>query len=110
MKEDNENISFTDSKEELHKILSELPMEGDVKPLQYSNSVVVSHDCAKVEAEVAELRRKLFKNKRQFEQVVAKLKIDNQRKEQLEKDIKNQILKTHNVLKNARSNIENEFK
>lgn len=84
-------------------------MEGDVKPLHHSTSAV-NHDCAKVEAEVAELRRKLFKNKRQFEQVVAKLKIDNQRKEQLEKDIKNQILKTHNVLKNARSNIENEFK
>ncbi|KAL5287977.1 CDK5RAP2 family protein [Megaselia abdita] len=102
-------LMHTDSKEELHKILSDLPMDGDVKPLQHS-SIAVSHDCAKVEAEVAELRRKLFKNKRQFEQVVAKLKIDNQRKEQLEKDIKNQILKTHNVLKNARSNIENEFK
>lgn len=98
-----------DSKEELHKILGDLPTEGDVKPVQNS-SLPINHDCAKVEAEVAELRRKLFKNKRQFEQVVAKLKIDNQRKEQLEKDIKNQILKTHNVLKNARSNIENEFK
>lgn len=85
-------------------------MEGDVKTLQIASNPNVTHDCAKVEAEVAELRRKLFKNKRQFEQVVAKLKIDNQRKEQLERDIKNQILKTHNVLKNARSNIENEFK
>lgn len=80
-----------------------------MKPNQH-NSLAINHDCAKVDAELAELRRKLFKNKRQFEQVVAKLKIDNQRKEQLEKDIKNQILKTHNVLKNARSNIENEFK
>ncbi|XP_073812663.1 phosphodiesterase 4D interacting protein centrosomin isoform X8 [Musca autumnalis] len=67
------------------------------------------HDCAKVEQENAELRRKLLRTKRAFEDTYEKLRNANQRKAQIEKDIKNQILKTHNVLKNVRSNMENEF-
>uniref|UniRef100_A0A1I8NRW2 Centrosomin N-terminal motif 1 domain-containing protein n=2 Tax=Stomoxys calcitrans TaxID=35570 RepID=A0A1I8NRW2_STOCA len=67
------------------------------------------HDCAKVDQENAELRRKLLRTKRAFEDTYEKLRNANQRKAQIEKDIKNQILKTHNVLKNVRSNMENEL-
>lgn len=65
------------------------------------------HDCAKVEQEMAELRRKLIRTKRQFEDTYEKLRLVNKAKAQVEKDIKNQILKTHNVLRNVRSNMEN---
>lgn len=66
-----------------------------------------SHDCAKVELEMAEMRRKLTRTKRAFEDTYEKLRIVNIAKAQVEKDIKNQILKTHNVLRNVRSNMEN---
>lgn len=73
------------------------------------NLAFKKHDCAKVEQENAELRRKLLRTKRAFEDTYEKLRNANQRKAQIEKDIKNQILKTHNVLKNVRSNMENEL-
>ncbi|XP_032597146.1 centrosomin isoform X2 [Drosophila grimshawi] len=65
------------------------------------------HDCAKVEQENADLRRKLIRTKRAFEDTYDKLRVVNKAKAQVEKDIKNQILKTHNVLRNVRSNMEN---
>lgn len=65
------------------------------------------HDCEKVEQELAELRRKLIRTKRAFEDTYAKLRDVNKAKAQVEKDIKNQILKTHTVLRNVRSNMEN---
>ncbi|XP_064536033.1 centrosomin isoform X2 [Drosophila montana] len=65
------------------------------------------HDCAKVEQENADLRRKLIRTKRAFEDTYEKLRVVNKAKAQVEKDIKNQILKTHNVLRNVRSNMEN---
>ncbi|KAH8348425.1 hypothetical protein KR084_007276 [Drosophila pseudotakahashii] len=67
------------------------------------------HDCAKVDLENAELRRKLIRTKRAFEDTYEKLRLANKAKAQVEKDIKNQILKTHNVLRNVRSNMENEL-
>lgn len=71
------------------------------------SSTRVSHNCAQVDLEVLELRRKLVRYKRALEDTCNKLRLSNQIKEQIEKGIKSQILKTHNVLKNARSNIEN---
>ncbi|XP_068147912.1 centrosomin isoform X2 [Drosophila tropicalis] len=68
-----------------------------------------AHDCAKVDQENAELRRKLIRTKRAFEDTYEKLRLANKAKAQVEKDIKNQILKTHNVLRNVRSNMENEM-
>ncbi|XP_034479679.1 centrosomin isoform X2 [Drosophila innubila] len=65
------------------------------------------HDCDKVEQEMAELRRKLIRTKRAFEDTYEKLRDVNKAKAQVEKDIKNQILKTHTVLRNVRSNMEN---
>lgn len=68
--------------------------------------LMVQHDCEKVDKENAELRRKLERTRRAFEKTWACLRISNQRKEQIEKDIRQEIYKTHSVLKNVRSNIE----
>lgn len=69
----------------------------------------LSHDCTKVEQENGELRRQLIRTKRALEDTYEKLRLANQRKAHLEKYIKNQIVKTHNVLKNVRSNMEKEL-
>ncbi|KAH8405801.1 hypothetical protein KR215_009282 [Drosophila sulfurigaster] len=69
--------------------------------------ITIVHDCAKVEKEMAELKRKLLHTKRSFEDTYKRLCAVNKAKAQVEKDIKNQILKTHNVLRNVRSNMEN---
>lgn len=69
--------------------------------------MTIHHDCEKIERDNAELRRKLERTRRAFEKTLAQLRISNQRKEQIEKDIRQEIYKTHNVLKNVRSNIEN---
>lgn len=71
-----------------------------------SGIVIVHHDCEKVEKENAELRRKLERTRRAFEKTWTQLRISNQRKEQIEKDIRQEIYKTHDVLKNVRSNME----
>lgn len=69
--------------------------------------MAIQHDCEKIDKENAELRRKLERTRRAFEKTWAQLRISNQRKEQIEKDIRQEIYKTHSVLKNVRSNIEN---
>ncbi|XP_046809682.1 centrosomin isoform X3 [Lucilia cuprina] len=106
----------SDEKEGLHDSSTE-----NIKPSNNNNNadanngqmsiqqLAKKHDCLKVEQENAELRRKLLRTKRAFEDTYEKLRNANQRKAQIEKDIKNQILKTHNVLKNVRSNMENEL-
>lgn len=68
--------------------------------------LIVQHDCEKIEKENAALRRKLERTRRAFEKTWAQLRISNQRKEQIEKDIRQEIYKTHSVLMNVRSNIE----
>lgn len=72
-----------------------------------TQSVNLPHDCEKIEQENVELKRKLEKTRKAFEKTWAHLRISNQRKEQIEKDIRNEIYKTHNVLKSVRSNMEN---
>lgn len=68
-----------------------------------------SHDCAKVDKENSDLRHKLLRTRRAFEETYNKLRTANQRKEQAERDIRQQILKTQNVLKNVRTNMESEL-
>lgn len=72
-----------------------------------TQSVNSPHDCDKIEQENAELKRKLEKTRKAFEKTWAHLRASNQRKEQIEKDIRNEIYKTHNVLKTVRCNMEN---
>lgn len=52
------------------------------------------------------MRQKLEKTRRAFEKTWNQLRISNQRKEQIEKDIRQEIYKTHSVLKNVRSNMD----
>lgn len=75
-------------------------------PAKSSTGVPVQHDCEKIDRENAELRRKLDRTRRAFERTWAQLRVSNQRKEQIEKDIRQEIYKTHSVLKNVRTNIE----
>lgn len=70
------------------------------------SSASQQHDCEKIDKENAELRRKLERTRRAFEKTLTQLRISNQRKEQIEKDIRHEIYKTHSVLKTVRSNIE----
>lgn len=65
------------------------------------------HDCEKVECENQELKRRLAHTKRTLEHTFNKLKTSNQLKEKVERDIQKQLVKTNNVLKIARNNIEN---
>ncbi|KQS62740.1 centrosomin isoform X2 [Drosophila erecta] len=90
------------------KAKSEESASPDSKSNMATGAATV-HDCAKVDLENAELRRKLIRTKRAFEDTYEKLRMANKAKAQVEKDIKNQILKTHNVLRNVRSNMENEL-
>ncbi|XP_016957497.1 centrosomin isoform X2 [Drosophila biarmipes] len=93
-------------------IIKTTKSEGTSSPDTKTNLITAAppaHDCAKVDLENAELRRKLIRTKRAFEDTYEKLRMANKAKAQVEKDIKNQILKTHNVLRNVRSNMENEL-
>ncbi|XP_070068271.1 centrosomin isoform X2 [Drosophila takahashii] len=91
------------------KTNSEESPSPDSKSNLATAAAATVHDCAKVDLENAELRRKLIRTKRAFEDTYEKLRLANKAKAQVEKDIKNQILKTHNVLRNVRSNMENEL-
>lgn len=68
----------------------------------------INHDCLKVEQENIELKKKYIRTRRALEETWSNLKKANQRKEQIEKDIRMQLFKTQNVLKNVRTNIEND--
>ncbi|XP_017081545.2 centrosomin isoform X1 [Drosophila eugracilis] len=92
----------------VQKTKSEESTSSDAKT-NMPTAGATAHDCAKVDLENAELRRKLIRTKRAFEDTYEKLRLANKAKAQVEKDIKNQILKTHNVLRNVRSNMENEL-
>lgn len=65
------------------------------------------HDCDQVDGENQELKRRLAHLKRTLEHTFNKLKTSNQMKEKVERDIQQQLIKTNNVLKIARGNIEN---
>ena len=72
----------------------------------------IPSDCASCkvfELEVVEVKKNLSQSKRSLEQAYAKLRTQNLRKAQVEKDIKQQILKTQNVLQNVRVNMETEL-
>lgn len=65
------------------------------------------HDCGQVDSENQELKRRLAHLKRTLEHTFNKLKMSNQMKEKVERDIQQQLIKTNNVLKIASKNIEN---
>lgn len=59
-----------------------------------------------VEQQNIELKRRLEKSKKMFQKTWMRLRLSNQRKEQIENDIRHEIYKTHNVLKNVKYNFE----
>ncbi|KFB41500.1 AGAP002434-PA-like protein [Anopheles sinensis] len=69
-------------------------------------TTVVKHDCAKIEADYAELRRRYKETRRCLTQAYDNIKQANKRKEQLEVDIKQQIHKTRDVLRTVHSNMD----
>ncbi|XP_053690716.1 centrosomin [Sabethes cyaneus] len=102
---------------ELTKSMSNLLMDpkeeakcGFNASLASSNaSKAVVHDCAQLEADYAELKRRYKQTRRHLELAYDSIKSSNKRKEQLERDIKQQIQKTNVVLKTVRTNMTNEL-
>ncbi|ETN60868.1 centrosomin (arrow protein) [Anopheles darlingi] len=77
--------------------------EAEVKP---EITTIVKHDCAKVEADFAELKRRYKVTRQSLNQAYDNIKSANKRKEQLEVEIKQQIHKTRVVLKTVHNNME----
>ena len=65
--------------------------------------------CRKLEDEINEIKKTMGHSKKSLEQAYAKLRNQNLRKAQIEADIKQQIIKTQNVLQNVRTNMEIEM-
>uniref|UniRef100_A0A182Q894 Centrosomin N-terminal motif 1 domain-containing protein n=1 Tax=Anopheles farauti TaxID=69004 RepID=A0A182Q894_9DIPT len=67
---------------------------------------LVQHDCAKVDAELVDLKRQYKLTRRYLSQAIDQIHTANKRKEQIQNDIKQQIHKTHDVLKTVHKNID----
>ena len=65
--------------------------------------------CRKLENEIKDIKKTMGHSKKSLEVAYAKLRNQNLRKAQIEMDIKQQIIKTQNVLQNVRTNMENEL-
>lgn len=65
--------------------------------------------CKKLETEIGDIKRTLNQSRKSLEIAYSKLRNQNLRKAQVEMDIKQQILKTQNVLQNVRTNMEIEL-
>ncbi|GAB0087681.1 hypothetical protein DMENIID0001_020200 [Sergentomyia squamirostris] len=83
-------------------------LNASMIPLDSTGILPEHHDCVKIMEENVELKRRVVRTRRQLEETVRRLKQSNKQKEQIEHDIQMQILKTHNVLKQVRSNMETE--
>lgn len=98
---------------ELTRSMSNLLMEPKEEAIQELNSSATidkpPHDCAKIEADYAELKRRYKQTRRHLELAYDSIKSANRRKERLEQDIKQQIQKTNVVLKTVRTNMTNEL-
>lgn len=79
--------------------------EKEKEHLIYSNC----NSCSKLSNEMSEIKRNLNFSKRALEQAYTKLRNQNLRKAQIEMDIKQQILKTQNVLQNVKANMDMEL-
>jgi len=113
-------VSFTPKLKEVTSAMDNLLLEDDEEAESATNdaspkshngrSTAVTHNCANVDKENAELKRKLLGTHKAYTNILAQLKISNSRKEQVERDIRREICKTQNVLKNVRTNIESVAK
>jgi centrosomin len=92
--------------EEANAIRSASFSSNDEKDIErYSNCTT----CKVLANEMNEIKRNLNQSKRSLELAYSKLRNQNLRKAQIEMDIKQQIVKTQNVLQNVRTNMENEL-
>lgn len=66
----------------------------------------VRHDCQKIDKDYSELKIKLMKTRKALEETWSKLKASNQRKEQIERNIRQQVVQTQTVLSNVRNIME----
>ncbi|XP_035779588.1 centrosomin-like isoform X2 [Anopheles albimanus] len=94
---------------------TEVKNEHDSSPKRETQEVaeittIVKHDCAKIEADFAELKRRYKVTRQSLNQAYDHIKSANKRKEQLEVDIKQQIHKTRAVLKTVHNNMEQPTK
>ncbi|XP_039433740.1 centrosomin isoform X3 [Culex pipiens pallens] len=100
---------------ELTRSMSNLLMEPkeeaiqELNPTSATTTTTPPHDCAKIEADYAELKRRYKQTRRHLELAYDSIKSANRRKERLEQDIKQQIQKTNVVLKTVRTNMTNEL-
>lgn len=65
--------------------------------------------CKQLQSEIGEIKKTMGHSKKSLEVAYAKLRNQNLRKAQIEMDIKQQIIKTQNVLQNVRTNMEIEL-
>lgn len=72
-----------------------------------NQSMTLEHDCDDVQQQNIELKKKLDKTRKMFHKTLIQLQLSNQRKEKIENDIRNEIYKTHNVLRTVKYNIAN---
>lgn len=72
-------------------------------------SISNCESCKKFFDEINEIKKTMGHSKKSLEQAYAKLRNQNLRKAQIEMDIKQQIIKTQNVLQNVRTNMEMEL-
>uniref|UniRef100_A0A182LW47 Centrosomin N-terminal motif 1 domain-containing protein n=1 Tax=Anopheles culicifacies TaxID=139723 RepID=A0A182LW47_9DIPT len=73
---------------------------------QAEATTIVKHDCAKIEVEYRDLARRYNKTRQCLAVAYDKIKSSNKVKKQLEVDLKQQIHKTHAVLKTVHRNMD----
>ncbi|XP_050068230.1 centrosomin isoform X2 [Anopheles maculipalpis] len=69
-------------------------------------TTIVKHDCAKIEVDYRDLQRRYNKTRHYLAVAYDKIKSSNKVKKQLEVDLKQQIHKTHAVLKTVHRNMD----
>uniref|UniRef100_A0A182SEF7 Uncharacterized protein n=1 Tax=Anopheles maculatus TaxID=74869 RepID=A0A182SEF7_9DIPT len=69
-------------------------------------TTIVKHDCAKIEVDYRDLQRRYNKTRQCLAVAYDKIKSSNKVKKQLEVDLKQQIHKTHAVLKTVHRNMD----
>lgn len=108
--EDDEEAEPTTRKEPANTTMNESPTKNESPKKIPNQNTNATHNCTEVDKENAELKRKLMGTHKAYTNILAQLKISNNRKEQVERDIRREICKTQSVLKNVRTNIESVAK
>lgn len=110
MKLQDELQVITNEKTLLHEKVIQLEKESFVvqnlnknEPIVEVTSVPADHDCLKIEMDFSKLKIKLAKTQKALHETWSKLKAANQRKVEIETNIRQQVQATHGVLKSVRN-------